>query len=525
MSTRSLDDFRREIASLMERRNLPAAAAAAAECRIAWPGDLTGWLAGSFVALLADQKDAALNLVEERLASDPNDLQCLLQKAECLFALGRRADALATTETIAAIGGAVPAALDAVGEFLAHAREHRRALEIYDKAVEVAPDNLSFRSKRAVLHRFLGEFDLATRDYDEVLAVSPADPDALKGRAELHRQSTDRNAIAAMEAALTAGSADPKDAATLHFALAKSYDDVGDNDASWRHLSTGNGLERARIQYDARLDRAVIEQVIGAFPEVEDRKADTTAESPIFIVGLPRTGTTLVERILGSHSQVHSAGELAALSEAITATMARKIALDRLDWVGFASALGGLDGENIAREYLARTRARRGDRARFSDKQPTNFYHCALILRAFPAARIVHLTRHPLATCYAIFKTRFQGTYPFSYHLTELGDFYIGYRKLMAHWHRILPGQILDIAYEDIVTAQEPTTRRLLEYIGLPFEDACLEFHRNPASTATASSVQVRQPLYDSSLEQWKSYAAQLEPLGERLKAAGILVD
>jgi hypothetical protein len=194
-------------------------------------------------------------------------------------------------------------------------------------------------------------------------------------------------------------------------------------------------------------------------------------------------------------------------------------------WLGYASALSDLDGESIAREYLARSRSRRGDKARFSDKQTANFFYCALILRAFPNARIVHLTRHPLAACYAIYKTRFYGTFAFGNDLADLGDFYVDYRRLMAHWHRIVPGRILDLAYEEVVTSLEPATRRLLDYVGLPFEAACLEFHRNPAATMTASSVQVRRPLYDSSLQQWRNYADELKPLRARLEAAGIAVD
>jgi len=196
------------------------------------------------------------------------------------------------------------------------------------------------------------------------------------------------------------------------------------------------------------------------------------------------------------------------------------------DWLGYASMLGSVDAGLVAGEYLERARARRGTRPRFSDKQVINFFYCPLIFRAFPQARIVHLTRHPLAACYAIYKARFgANTYPFAYNLVELGDFYIGYRKLMAHWHRILPGRIFDLAYEDVVTAQEPTTRRLLDYVGLPFEEACLQFHLNPASTATSSAVQVRQPLYDSSLQQWRHYEAELAPLRKQLEAAGIPVD
>jgi len=133
--------------------------------------------------------------------------------------------------------------------------------------------------------------------------------------------------------------------------------------------------------------------------------------------------------------------------------------------------------------------------------------------------------RHPLAACYAIYKTDFGGAYPYSYDLGELGNYYLGYRRLMGHWHRVLPGRILDLAYEDVVTNHEAMVQRLLEYVGLPFEPACLEFHQNPAPTTTSSSVQVRQPLYDSSLEQWRHYAAELAPLRARLEAGGITVD
>jgi hypothetical protein len=311
----------------------------------------------------------------------------------------------------------------------------------------------------------------------------------------------------------------------LHFGLAKSYEDLGEYAASWRHLSAANRLQRARYPYDPAHERAVMDRIIAGFPNIEPLTSDTTGEQPIFIVGLPRTGTTLVERILGSHSQIHSAGELQALSEAIRVAVEAQSQDLPGTWLDYAGALGQLDGGLIAREYLARARARRGDRPRFSDKQTANFFYCALILRAFPNARIVHLTRHPLAACYAIYKTRFFGTFPFGNDLDDLADFYIGYRQLMEHWHKVLPGRILDVAYEDVVNAIEPSTRRLLDFVGLPYEEGCLEFHRNPAATMTASSVQVRQPLYDSSLQQWRNYAAELAPLSKRLETAGISIE
>jgi tetratricopeptide (TPR) repeat protein len=467
----------------------------------------------------------ALALMEERLATDPRDVQCLLQRAECLLALGRRAEALSSADEAAvhAVNDAV--ALDAVGTFLVYAAEHSRALELYNQAVDADSKNVPILGKRAEVHRFLGRFDLSTLDHEAVLRLSPGNPDALRGLAELRQQTPDRNSVAAMEAALAATPTASEDITTLHYGLAKSYEDLSEYAASWRHLHAASKLQRARYPYDPAHERAVIDRIIAGFANVEPLAPDTTGEQPIFIVGLPRTGTTLVERILGNHSQVHSAGELGSLSEAIGAVVDQKSPALTEGWLGFASALGDLDGESIAREYLARSRSRRGEKARFSDKQTANFFYCALILRAFPKARIVHMTRHPLAACYAIYKTRFYGTFTFGNDLAELGDFYVDYRRLMAHWHCIVPGRILDLAYEDVVTSLEPATRRLLDYVGLPFEPACLEFHRNPDATMTASSVQVRKPLYDSSLQQWRHYAAELEPLRARLEAAGITID
>jgi tetratricopeptide (TPR) repeat protein len=525
MTTPNVTDFRRDIAARMEVRDWAGATAAAAACRSAWPADPAGWLLGSFVALLADQKEAALALIDGGLAAAPRNLECLVQRAECLWTLGRRREALAAADLAAEAAGDDPAALNAVGAFFIHATQYARAIALFDRAIAAAPRDTTLLSHRAALHRFVGDFKRAAADYDTVLVIDSADAEALKARGELRQQSAEQNSIPSLEAALARNSGNPEQAAPLHFALAKAYEDVGEYAASWRHVRAANDLEHARLRYNVALDRMMIDRLIADYPDVEPVPPDTTGESPIFIVGLPRTGTTLVERILGSHSQVHAAGELAVLFEAIGGVIARNRPPVDLDVTEYVGLVAGLDGPALAAEYLARVKAWRGDRPRFSDKQVANFFYCAPILRAFPQARIVHLTRHPLAACYAIYKTRFTRGFAFSYDLGELADFYIGYRKLMAHWHRVLPGRILDVAYEDIVTSQEATTRMLLDYCGLPFEEACLAFHANPGAITTASSVQVRQPLYDSSLEQWRHYAEGLAPLRERLEAAGISVD
>jgi tetratricopeptide (TPR) repeat protein len=525
MSTRSVMDFRREIAERMEVRDWTRAAAVAAACRTAWPNDIAGWLLGSFVALLTDRGQEALALVDGGLAAQPQDFECRLHRAECLWTLGRRADAIGAAEAAIAAAAGNPAALTAAGLFFSHAAQFERAIAAFDRALAAAPRDAGVLSHRAAAHRFLGNFEQAAADYDAVLALNPSDVEALKARGELRKQSVEHNSVPALEAALTQNPSDPEYAAPLHFALAKAHEDLGDYTASWRHIRAANGLERTRLHYDVRRDLVMMKSIVAQFPAIEPIAADSTGESPIFVVGLPRTGTTLLERILGSHSQVHSAGELAVLFEAIGGVIARTRPPVDLELEEYAALVGHMDGPALAEEYLARVRPWRGDRPRFSDKQLTNFFYCAPILRALPQARILHLTRHPLAACYAVYKTRFTRGFSFSYDLGELADFYIGYRELMAHWHRILPGRILDVAYEDIVLAQEATTRMVLDYCGLPFEAACLEFNATPGAVTTASSVQVRQPVYDSSLEQWRHYEEGLRPLRERLEAAGITID
>ena len=520
MPTPTIAEFEFEIGARIARGDFVGAVAAAA-CRTAWPADRRGWLLGSFAALCGGEAETALTLIEECLAPEPHNVQYLLQQAECLMALGRKTEAVAAAVAAGTSGGPDIAAIEAAGQILVNAREYEKALLIFDRGLAAAPRHLPVLAKRSIVHRFLGNWDLAVRDHEKVLEISPLNAEALKGLVDLRRQTAKNNCVATLETALAQVLPESSEAAALHFALAKSHEDLGDHATSWRHLSRGNKLERARSDYNPATDRAVMERIMSGFAHVEPLRPDTTRARPIFIVGLPRTGTTLVERIVGSHSEVHSAGELPALSQAIGNAVARG-QLSR-NWGEFAASLGDLDGESIAHDYLELSRPQRGERPRFSDKQPTNFFYCALIFRAFPQARIVHLTRHPLAACYAIYKTRFDAGFPFAYDLDELGEFYVGYRRLMAHWHRVLPDRILDVAYEDIVSDQEGSTRRLLDYLDLPFEQACLDFHANPAPTSTAASaVQVRQPIYDSSLEQWTHYAGELAALRGRLEAAGI---
>jgi tetratricopeptide (TPR) repeat protein len=528
MSTPSLAAFEQEIGAHIRKGDVAAAASAAQACRDAWPSAPAGWLLGSIIALFAGDPRTALRLIEVPLGTRPTLPQCLLQKAECLLALGERSEALGAAAAAAEHAQDVAVSLEAVGEFMIQAGEPRRALPLFGRALTVIRGDREMRARvlanRALAHQQLGELELAERDYEAMLAIDPIVPSAFRGLAELRRQTPERNWIAQMTHALEKLPPGSDHAALVHFALAKSYDDLGEYRSSWEHLAAGNRIERTFIRYDLAVDRELMSALAERLTSDEAQADGAAQDSPIFILGLPRSGSTLIERVLSNHPQVHQGGEFGAVTDSILA-LTGMVPGTIADAREFAARLAALDGRALGTEYLARTRAFRPEGMRWTDKQLSNFVYCPLLLRAFPRGRIVHVARHPLAVCYGIYRKRFNGSYPFAYDLDEIAEFYVAYRRLMQHWQRILPGRILEVPYEQVVASFEPSVRRLLEFVGLPFDAACLEFHRNPAPVATASLVQVRQPLQSSFLEHWRHYAPWLEPVRARLEAAGIPLD
>jgi Flp pilus assembly protein TadD len=466
----------------------------------------------------------AIGWIDRALASSPRDAELLLTRAHCLLALGRSKDACAAAgEALHSTDDAKR--LDAIGTFLNRANEQPQALVAFDRAVALAPDNPHFLFNRATLQRFLGHLAAAEADYDRVIALRPNDYEAYKNRSDLRTQSAERNHIAELRAVAARASLDWKADVQIQYALAKEYEDIGDYARSFQHLQSGAGTRRRHLRYDVAADVATVDWIIEAFAAArEPLRAPATApgDAPIFIVGLPRSGTTLVDRILGSHSTLFSAGELTCFALSIVDAVRQQSGAAALTRRHLIAHSATLDFSALGHEYLKRARATIPAGMRFTDKMPLNFLYCGLILRSLPNAKIVHVTRRPMAACYAMYKTLFEDGYPFSYDLTEIGGYYLGYRRLMEHWQAALPGCIHHVSYESLVADQAMETRRLLDFCGLEWQQACAEFHRNSAPTTTASAAQVRRPLYDSSVSQWRYYAAELAPLSALLAAAGI---
>jgi hypothetical protein len=280
------------------------------------------------------------------------------------------------------------------------------------------------------------------------------------------------------------------------------------------------------MKYDVAVDVATVDAIIASLPgapsdTIGPRDGHRPGEDAIFILGLPRSGTTLVDRILGSHSAVLSAGELPDFALSIVDAVRASTGAAQLSRGELIARSADLNFRVLGREYLRRARGVVASDGRFTDKMPLNYLYCGLIRRALPNAKIVHVTRQPMAACYAMYKTLFEDGYPFSYDLKEIGRYYIAYRRLMDHWHATLQSSMYTVSYDALVADQRAETRKLLEFCGLDWQEACMDFHRNASATTTASAVQVRQPLYDTSVDQWRHYAAPLAQLNDQLRAAG----
>ena len=512
-----------EVTRLLQVGDLKSAEVLCNRLTADFPQFYPGWHSASFIALCRGQIATASQMIQRALTHSPSDPGYLLQQARCLGAERRFAESIVSAAAAELAAANDAQLLDAIGSFYNSVGEHQRASDAYSRAISVDASQALFWFNRATVRRFLGQIAAAEEDYDRVIALRPDDYEAYSNRSELRKQTQERNHIEAMERVLAPGIAQWRGEVQLRYALAKEYEDLEQHSESWRHLERGARLRREHLKYDVRYDVDTVDWIIKAFPNapIEPIKGCPSRE-PIFIVGLPRSGTTLIERILGSHSNVYAAGELnhfaaALVSAALTSTGGRPLPRPEL-----VAATRELDFAALGADYLERTRPATSQRSHFTDKMPLNYLYCGLIRRALPNARIVHVTRHPMASCYAMFKILFKDGYPFSYDLNDIARYYVGYRRLMDHWRQSMPGVIYDISYERLVRDPENESRRLLAACGLEWQRECLEFYRNPTATTTASASQVRRPIYDSSLTQWRHYEKQLEGLRTQLLAAGI---
>jgi tetratricopeptide (TPR) repeat protein len=471
---------------------------------------------------------AALQSVEQAVALDAGNAEYLAQHGRLLSLARREADARAAADRAAVqAAGADAMTIDTIGCVYTRLGDHTAALPLFERAVAAAPDNVDYRFNLASTYGFFDRTAEAEVQYEAIVARDPTHGRAHFGLAGLRRQDADAHHVARLENALAA-TVDPTDRLRIHYAAAKEYQDLGNPEAAFRHLDTGNRAHKQRIGFTIDADARNARAIRAGFERPGYFAGDSTVEdAPIFVVGMPRTGTTLVDRILSSHPDVRSAGELQAMPLAIKrlAQSPSRLVLDEATIV----AAGGLSPDAVGRAYMQRARQHEGAQAgRFVDKLPLNFLYIGYIAQALPNARIVCLRRNPMDSIWSNFKNLFATTssyYAYSHDLIDTARFYLLFDELIAYWRRRLPGRVLEFGYEALVEDQEGQTRCLLDHVGLPWDAACLNFHANRAPVATPSAAQVRRPLYRDAVQQWRAYAAQLEPVRRFLIEQGVNID
>ena len=413
---------------------------------------------------------------------------------------------------------------DLIGSVHSMLGDQAAAAECFDKAVARQPRNVPFLLNQANNQMFRGQLDAAAATVETALKIQPENPNAHWILANL-RRARDRSHIDALQRLIARQPRNLLALAFLAYALGKELEDLEDWDAAFAAYERGARARRRIIAFDEAAEQemfAALEQIYT--PEWLDAgQSGHDDPSPIFIVGQPRTGTTLIERIITSHSQVHSAGELRQFGNCIrrlTDYRDKRRVSGRL--VEVASKL---DGSQLGQAYFATTRQMRGNLPRFVDKLPTNYLHLPLILKALPRAKIVHVRRHPMDAAFASYKQLFADAYPHSYDQREMARHHARYWRLMNAWRERFPGRFLDIAYEDVASDLDTHARVLIDYLELPWEDACLGFHRQGAAVTTASAVQVREPVHTRSIGRWRRYETNLQPMRQTLEGLGVPTD
>ncbi|MFO7552625.1 MAG: sulfotransferase [Haliea sp.] len=414
-----------------------------------------------------------------------------------------------------------PTVMDLIGIVHGLLGDQQEAGAWITRAVEKRPDSIPFLLDRANNHMFLDRLEEAEADLGQVLARSPSHPNAhwlLSGL----RRVKDREHVEQLERLIDEESQNPRALAFLCYALGKELEDLEDWDRAFEAFERGARARRKTIDFDEAAEEEMYAAFADTFTEswLYDNAQGHADPAPIFVVGQPRTGTTLVERIITSHSQVHSAGELKQFGHCV-----RRLGdyrEPRRQSAKLAQLGAAIDPQQLGNAYLQSTRKLQGTLPRFVDKLPPNYLYLPLILKALPRAKIVHLRRDPMDACFASYKQLFADAYPHSYDQAEMARHHARYYHLMATWRERFGDRFFDISYEDTAANVEPNARALVDFLELPWEDACLLFHEQKAAVTTASVVQVRQPAHTRSVGRWRRYADRLSVMRETLAAAGV---
>ena len=473
----------------------------------------------ALVAMHFEHYGQAVQLLKRAVDIGPDYLAAWIDLSRAQLEKLDLAAALASIERAAALAPRSANVQVHLANVLARSGRHEDAAAGYRRAAELNPGSPFPWLGLGNTLKTIGRQAEAIDAYRRATVLRPDHSEAWWSLSNLKTFRFEDREVEAMQAQLASASLSQEARAQFSFAIAKALEDRGEYPRAFELYAQGNRTRRALEQYDPVQTEMINERIRSVFDAAflgRHAGSGDPDPAPIFVVGLPRSGSTLIEQVLGSHSMVDATHELPEAGRLI-----QLINRGRTDRVAYPEAARDIDGDGwaaLGRAYLDETRKYRRGAPRFVDKMPNNFASIGLLALALPNARFVDARRHPLDTCLSCYRQLFARGQPFTYDLVELGEYYLEYEKMMAHWHAVLPGRVLDVQYEDVVADLEGQARRLLAHCGMPWEDTCLRYWETGRAIRTASSEQVRLPIYDSSVSRWRHYERELAPLVEILR-------
>lgn len=476
------------------------------------------------LSLIAGQFGGYRRSVEYAMAafrSRVPDIDLLDMLCKRLSMLGENQAAEACAEEILRLPVESAGTPAEVGKVMTDAMAPELALRLFAKARASGLDSPGMRYLVGMSQMYAGNLEEAERELESALVEEPQLAQAHWVISKLRRYSPNDNHLNRLNAAIAGAGKNTQDACLLHYALFKELDDLGRIDDAWIALERGMRIRKKLVPFDGKVEAELFDFLLEEEASVADQTVETadggaSGSAPIFIVGLPRSGTTLLEVMLGNHPEVASCGEL---NDAVMQLrwMCDLGGAPHLD-VALAHRARGVDPLQYGQRYLAHTRWRASGKRYYTDKMPENFMMLGYLAKAIPEARFIHIHRDPMDACFSNLKELFAAAYPYSYDLLDMADHYARYRKLMSHWHQKFPARVLDVRYEDLVLAPSEAMRRICSFCDLAWDEAVVDGSRRTGTIATASTTQVREPVHGRFVAQWRRYERYLAPMQKRLE-------
>ncbi len=483
--------------------------------QVSWPHDARTDLLASRIAWQEDRVRDATRYARAAAAQVMTDPAVLCAVVEALLGVGEVVVARECLAHPALVGSEETRWLLQLARYRQSLDEHAEALRLVECAIAKGAEGPDVRFRHGVLLYFNGRLSEAEAELVACLRGEPGRGRVALALSRLRRQTHEDNHLDLIATGLVKAAHGTWDHAALLFAQYKEFEDLGRHDDAWQALKRGNAVMHARTAYDAAASQAYLDRLADACSHdlVAPRVQASEGPQPIFILGMARSGTTVLERMLGNHSQVISAGELVDFG------MQLHWAADTVNTHSnkFVSRIPDLDLADVGRRYLAQTQWRAKGRRFYIDKQPPNWALAGLIHAALPGARILHMVRDPMDVCFSNWRAFFGKTYAYSYELGDLASYYLAYRRTMAHWHKVMPGAIMDVHYADLVQNPEATLHKVFAFCGLDWESGCDNIARNAAPSATLSAAQVRGTVRRDTSSRWMRYVPQLSRLEQLL--------